>query len=276
MPVKLYRRLTDEGFHAHLHWTSGPNDAAETARRLADQFDLIIASGGDGTISEVVQGLAGKNKPIAILPTGTENLLAKELKIRSSVDALIAALKMGKEHNFDVAKVNGRHFLLISGVGFDAEVLHHLIRLRSSNITHLTYFWPIWRTFWEHRFPPVSVWVDDEQVFDNQRGLVFVSNINRYSIGLRICMHARFDDGLLDVCVYPCDHQWPLLRHAWNTTFKKHLNDTSVIYRQGRHIRVESPQHVPFHTDGDPAGYLPAEYSVMDYQIKILTAPEGF
>lgn len=276
LPIVLARRLAQEGLTARFHWTTGPRHAANLARQEADKFDAVIVAGGDGTISEVVQGLAGKDKPIILLPTGTENLLAKELKISSNIDALIAAIKMGTEHDFDLGKVNDKHFLLISGVGFDAQVLNHLIRYRTGNITHLTYFWPIWRTFWEYRFPPISVWVDGQQIFDNQPGLVFVSNINRYAVGLRICMHARCDDGLLDVCIYPCDHQWPLLVHAWRTTWRKHLDKTGAIYRQGKSIRIESTQTVPFQTDGDPAGYLPAHYSIVPHQVKILTPPEGF
>jgi len=277
LPIRLRRRLEEEGFEAYFHITCGPDDAKRAASGAADRFDAIVVAGGDGTIREVIDGLAGRSVPLAILPTGTENLLAKELKVPSNnLEALIASLKGGRLQNLDLALANGRHFLMVSGVGFDAEVLHHLLRYRTSNITHLTYFWPIWRTFWEYAFPPISAWVDGEKLVDNQRGLLFVSNIRRYAVGLRICMQARCDDGLLDVCFYPCTHQIPLLLHAWRTVWGRHVRQGGAVYRQGRTVRVESNQRIAFQTDGDPAGFLPAQFSIRQHQVKILTPPQGF
>ncbi len=272
LPLALEDRLRQEGFDLHIHLTRHPGDGRECARQYAKNYDLIIVAGGDGTISEVANGLfeSKADTPFTILPTGTENLLAKELKIRPDIDQIVETIKWGKKVSLDVIKANERIFLLVSGVGFDAKVLLHLNSFRRGNITHLTYFWPIWRTFWEYKFEPITIHADDKLVVRNAPALAFVTNIARYSIGLRICKFARYDDGLMDLCVYLCEDQFELLAHAWRTIWKKHTDNENVIYMQAKKIRIESEYNLPFETDGDPSGYLPVEYKIIPNRINIL------
>jgi diacylglycerol kinase family enzyme len=162
----------------------------------------------------------------------------------------------------DVGTVNGKVFTTVAGAGFDAEVVSRMVRRRRGHITHLDYFSPLWRTFWEHRFPVIRVFVDGRQVFD-RRGLVMVGNIARYGAGLPILRDARDDDGLLDVCAYACSWQAPLLMHAAYTFAGRHRGRSSVTYAQGVRIRMESTSAVPLQTDGDAAGWLPADFTVI-------------
>jgi YegS/Rv2252/BmrU family lipid kinase len=272
-PVVLKRRLKAEGFDAHFHLTSGPGDGGEYARQHGKEFDCVVISGGDGTVREVVAGLANSGVPVTIFPSGTENLFAKEMGMQADCDQLAATLKWGRRIVMDMGEVNGHRYLLLSGIGFDAEVLQHLIKVRTGNITHLTYFWPIWRTLWEYDFPPMTVVADGEVLVDNGRGLMFVSNISRYAVGLRICDLAKYDDGLLDVCIFLCEHRRQLVGHSWRAMLRKHREHPQVIYRQAKHVKVTSNRPVPVETDGDPAGCLPAEYRVIPRAIEVILPP---
>lgn len=273
LPGAIKSRLEAEDFQVDLYFTTGPGDACQCARTRGPRYDLVVASGGDGTVRDVADGLFHSNVPMTIFPAGTENLFAKEMGLVPDLEQFIQTIKWGRRMTLDMGQVNDRHYLLLSGIGFDAEVLLHLNRFRTGNITHLTYFWPIWRTFWEHEFPRMTVEADGEVLMENARGLVFVSNIGRYAVNLRICRRAKYDDGLLDVCIYRCDHRAALLGHAWRTLQGTHLQAPSVIYRQARRVKVTSPARVPFETDGDPAGYLPAEYSVIPRSIQVILPP---
>lgn len=275
LPFLLRRELVRNGFKVDFHYTRFAGDARNVARNASSSYDLIIAAGGDGTINEVAGGIyeGASRVPMAIFPTGTENLFAKELKIRSDIASLIETLKWGKTAPFDLAMVNGRVFLLVSGIGFDAQVLLHLNSFRRGNITHLTYFWPIWRTFWEYRFAPLTVYADGELIIDKRPALVFVGNISRYAVGLRICRFADPQDGLLDLCIYLCEDQFKLLSFAVKTVLKKHTEDKDVIYKKARSISVSSQICLPLQTDGDPAGYLPAEYSVIPSGLNVILPP---
>jgi YegS/Rv2252/BmrU family lipid kinase len=273
LPMKLKRRLESEGFEVGFHLTRWSGDGGEFARENGKSFDCVVISGGDGTVREVVSGLAESGVPVTIYPSGTENLFAKEMGLSADCDQLVQTLKWGRRIVMDMGKVNGRLYLLLSGIGFDAQVLIHLNKFRTGNITHLTYFWPIWRTLWEYRLPAMTVEADGDVILNNERGLVFVSNISRYAVGLRICDLARYDDGLLDVCIYRCDSRLELVGHSWRTIFRKHRANPRVIYRQARNIKVSSEKTVPIETDGDSAGVLPAEYEVVPRAIEVILPP---
>ena len=111
--------------------------------------------------------------------------------------------------------------------------------MRTGHISHLSYFWPLWRTFWEHDFPRMRITVEQEAVFDDF-GLAFVGNISRYAVGLRICRDARYDDGLLDLVVFSCREQTALMLHAAWTLLRLHPLRGDVIYRRVRSARIET------------------------------------
>ncbi|HNQ25076.1 MAG TPA: diacylglycerol kinase family lipid kinase [Phycisphaerae bacterium] len=242
---------------------------AELARQVAPHVDALLIAGGDGTVSEVVNGLAGHRVPLLILGSGTENLLAKQFGMPTDPARVAAALLYGTPTLTDVGSVNERRFLAVVGVGFDAEVVQRLARVRRGHIDYFEYFWPIWRTFWAHRFPWLRVEMEGACVFEG-RGLAIVGIIPRYSLGLRILQHARHDDGLLDVCVFPCASRGQLCIHALNVALRRHTKHAGVVYRQCRSVSITSPDRVPVEVDGDAAGYLPVRCSVVPEAVTLL------
>jgi diacylglycerol kinase (ATP) len=279
---RMLHRLRAEGARLDVLTTAAPDDARRFARTLPAETDLVIVVGGDGTVNEVVDGLLSgdvrrqepsRRPPIFIVPRGTENLLAKSLGL--SIEAVEKTLLRKQWHTaeFDVGVAGGRRFLCVLGVGFDAQVLRHLLRRRRGHITHFDYFWPLWRTFWEWRFPPLRVEMDDRLVFDG-RGLAFVGNISRYALGLRILRDARPDDGLLDVCVYACERQVSLLRHSAWTAMGRQIGRRGVIYQRGRRVRISSNRPLPVEVDGELFGATPIECSVEPRAVRFVT-PAG-
>ncbi|HUS92506.1 MAG TPA: diacylglycerol kinase family protein [Phycisphaerae bacterium] len=252
--------------------TRAPEDATRYAREVAGHAAAAIVWGGDGTVNEVANGLAGTDVPILPCPVGTENLLAKELRVSSHPDQVVAALRSGRVVPCDVGRINGRNFLLIIGVGFDGEVVRRLTATRTGHISHLSYFWPIWRTFWEHDFPRLRIVADGQEVFDDQ-GLAFIGNISRYSVGLRICRDAEFDDGLLDLVVFSCREQTALMLHATWTLLRRHPLKGNVTYCRAKEIRIETPHPVPSQVDGDLGPTTPLDISVAPERIRLLIPP---
>jgi diacylglycerol kinase family enzyme len=234
----------------------------------------VAVWGGDGTVHEVARGLAGSDVPILACPAGTENLLAKELRIPSEPRKLVEVLQRGRIVNCDVGLVNGRRFLMIIGVGFDGEVVRRLTAARTGHISHLSYFWPIWRTFWEHDFPRMKITADGQELFDDY-GLAFVGNISRYAVGLRICRDARFDDGLLDLVVFSCREQTGLMLHAAWTLLRLHPLKGDVIYRRVRQVRIETDRPVPSEADGNVGPPTPLDVSIAPKGIRLLIPPAG-
>lgn len=268
----LSRRLKQDGDCVHVHETRFAGDARCFAEQMSGDVDAVVAVGGDGTVSEVVHGLIEHPIPIVVLPTGTENILSQQFGLRADAQLLYDTINANCRQWIDVGVMNGRHFLIVAGVGFDAEVVQRLVEQRKGHIDYLSYFWPLWRTFWQYRFPPIRVEADGEQVFDG-RGLVFVGNISRYAIGLQILRDAVCDDGLLDLCIFPCKWQGKLVYHAIWATFQMHVERAGTIYRRCKRIRIEAEQPLAMEIDGDPAGELPGEFSIMPRRGIFLVPP---
>ena len=252
--------------------TTAPNDATDYVRSIAGKAQVVMVWGGDGTVNEVVNALAGTDVMMLPCPVGTENLLAKEMHIPSSPRGILKVLQEGQVVQCDVGQVNGQNFMMIIGVGFDGEVVRRLSVNRTGHISHLSYFWPIWRTFWEHDFPRMRIVVDGQEIF-NDFGLAFVGNISRYSVGLRICRDARYDDGLLDLVVFSCQEQTALLLHAACTLLRVHPLKGNVLYRRLRSVRIETAQPVPCQVDGDMGPSPPLEISIAPGRVKVLVPP---
>jgi len=273
--------------------TQGPRHATELASELDGEVEAVLVVGGDGTVGEVLNGLArqrsrnqlaptlkgidadGESRvprlsvPMLILRTGTENLLAREMNMPTDPEQVTDTLLCGEQFAADVGVINEHRFLAIAGIGFDAECVVRMNRLRRGHITHGDYFWPIWRTYWEYRYPVLRVDVDGERIFEG-RGFVLIGNISLYSAGLRMLMKARNDDGLLDVGVFPCESRRKMLIHACRAFLRRHVGRGGVMYRQCRTARICSDDHVPIEVDGELRGHLPAECSVQPGAVSFL------
>jgi len=268
--------LTDRGFDVRPSRTASLEHACELATDAAVDFNcaMVVVVGGDGTVREVAHGLEGSDKPLLIVPGGTENLLANELGLDRRYKTLVRTFEAGFVRALDLGSANGKCFTSIAGFGFDGEVVRRVAESRQGHINYYDYFWPIWRTFWAYEFVPVTVEVDGERIFEG-RGLVFVGNISRYAIGLNILDKADFSDGLLDVCVYKCRGRAHLVKHSVMTTFKQHAGCRDVIYRQGKRIIVGSDvEEVRSEIDGDPGPALPVEINVLPQAVSVMV-PEG-
>ncbi len=264
-------RLSAAGHEGCIHTTGGAGDATAIARGLPAAA-AVVAVGGDGTVREVAEGLLGRAIPLAILPAGTENLVAKQLQIDASPVRLVGTLLNPVIREIDVGLVGQRVFLVVVGVGFDAEVVRRLSRRRRGHITHLDYFLPAWQSFWSHHFPSLSVRADGQVVFEDE-GLVFIGNMPRYGVGLSILKNAVMDDGLLDICIFRCRSRLKLLSHAFRTAWGRHLTSSDVLYLRAREIRVSSVAPVPYEVDGDDGGDLPADIRLSSQKLQILVPP---
>lgn len=258
--------------------TRGAGHARQIANEWAsrassgDPVRALIAVGGDGTIHEVADGLAGSSLPLVAWPTGTENLFAKSFGFRACPESTLDCLRNGTVRAIDLGQANGRTFLIVAGMGFDAEVVHRLVRARTGHITHLTYSAPLWRTFWEHRFPRFRVYGEEALIWEG-RGMVFVGNMPRYSLGLRVIRDALCTDGLLDLCILPCHGRLGLLAHSLRTIFRRHIGHGGVQYLRARCLRVESDDPVFVELDGEAAGSLPLSLSVLPGALRVLVPP---
>ncbi len=233
----------------------------------------IVVAGGDGTVREVAGAIHGRCVPVLLVPTGTENLLAQELGLDGTVDNALAALDSGMMRALDLGKVNDHSFMSVIGVGFDAQVVKYVHSRRSGHITPLNYIWPICRTFWEYKFPPIRVEIDGEFLAE-EPGLVFVSNVSRYAAGLIISPQADCGDGYFDLTFYICKNQIDLLHHSVRTAGRFKDWPGRMLRRRCHKIHISSPcENLPIEIDGDPYCTLPLQLQIVPSSAWMLVPP---
>lgn len=256
-----------------VYTTKCAGHATEIAASLEGGVDALLVVGGDGTVCEVANGLVGVKTPLAILRTGTENLLAHYLGMPIEPQRMADLLLRGRSAAHDVGVMNGRRFLALAGIGFDGLCVHRLSAVRRGHITHLDYSGPVWRSLLEYDFPKLTVIADGEEVFCD-RGFIIMGIIPRYSLGLRVAARAVPDDGLLDVVMFRCRSLPALIAQAARIFAGKHLDHPAVVYKQCRCARFECEGPVPIQIDGDPGGFAPAECSILPAAAWFLTDEE--
>jgi YegS/Rv2252/BmrU family lipid kinase len=270
--------LRNHGWKVDLWYTQARGDGEQLARKAVEQkANLVIAAGGDGTINEIIQGLAGSETALGVLPSGTVNVWAREMGIPLDDVGARKVLVSGQTRRIDLGCVNGRYFLLMVGIGFDGEVTQAvegkpLKRLGILGYT-LAVLWlgPGYRGF------PVVAQIDGYVV--KTRALqIFVGNTQLYAGAVKFTWQAKCDDELLDLCIVRKRNLWGRLIVARDFLLRREQRRLWVRYHTFRSLKIETPEPIPFQIDGDSAGYTPATFSVVPGALKVIVpqkTPEG-
>jgi YegS/Rv2252/BmrU family lipid kinase len=258
--------LGSRSFACDVVLTSQRGDARKQTAAGAERHDLIVVVGGDGTLNEVINGMEA-DRPVALFPLGTGNVLAKELRLPRRVDTFCEMVARGRERVLDLAAADGRRFVSMAGAGFDAEVAARLAARRSGGIRLGTYVGPILRCLASYPFPRIEATIDGGDPMEAM-AFVLISNVRCYGGPFVITPDAVHDDGLLDVCLL---HRGTRLGYAWAMlAFALHcgraLRRASRV--RGRSIRLTSSERVRYQVDGDPAGFLPATFELLDRKLR--------
>lgn len=241
------------------------------------QAEAALCVGGDGTLRAVVEMYAGATRrppPLLPIPMGTANLLGRHFGVNWSSAELtagvLATVRRAKTVQFDAATANGHRFMLMAGIGLDAHVVHLLDEARTGPISYASYLMPAAMTLLNYRFPPLSIQVDGTRVFDGHGGIAFIGNVREYGTGFPILVDARPDDGLLDVCILPCNDWRDLAALLLSVGTGDHPRREGVIYTRGREVRVLSTEPVPVQLDGDSAGFTPLSIQIVPGGVSFL------
>ena len=265
---EVLRCLEQRGLEVEVFRTQKKGDAKELARNSLD-YKAIATMGGDGTFNEVINGALGNDVPLGLIPLGTANVLARELRIPLDPIQAARVIARGNTRRIDLGRADSRHFFLMAGIGFDAEVVKLLEANRKGNISMATYAIPILKALWNYKFPAVDVEVDGKLVARGA-GFVFVSNTRRYTGPFVIANRAKVDDGLLDVLIFPGRNHLKLLKYAAGILLWIADRIKEVKYLQGKEIKVSSTDEVSYQLDGDLGGPLPARFQVVPKALNII------
>ncbi len=265
-----------ERMHAAGFLTELYNDltaATEQANRWHAEGALraLVGAGGDGTAAELVNRTV-EGVPLALLPRGNSNLLARYYRFPRDSELLAQTLIDGVTARADAGLANGRIFLLMAGCGFDAEVVRRVHGQRKGHINITTYVKPAVQAAWQYPFPEIRCeWESSDGTTGRcSSRWLFVFNMPCYGGGFQIAPHANGTDGLLDVCGLDRGGVWSVLKYATaiRLGLTRRLSDWST--RTVRKIRITGDGQVPYQLDGDPGGLLPLDIEVLPGRLNLL------
>ena len=232
--------------------TEHPGHARELARAaVARGVSAFVAWGGDGTVNEVASELAFRPETLAIIPSGSGNGLARELKIPFDPDRAFEVALRGRDRIIDAGELDGRLFFNIAGIGLDARVAHRfaadgLVRRGFMRYLEMTAAELLSYTPDDHTI------VADGESIRLRTLVVAIANGRQYGNGALIAPHARLDDGKLDVVMV--GHRSPflaLMQAPWVFTGQVGRLP-GVLMRTAADIEVTSAHPVIYHIDGEP------------------------
>lgn len=287
----LRAELVGLGFEAAI--VSSLDELSSRAGELQNRGELrgVVAVGGDGTAAEIVNRTA-VGIPVAVFPTGTENLLARYLGIKKDPAALATTIAAGRTVWLDAGRAGERIFLLMASVGFDAEVVHRLHSERTGNIRHLSYIKPIWHAIRNYRYPELRVRCAltdacaDAGAEVTLRDAIqwsepircrwaFTFNLPKYGFGLRFAPQASGLDGLFEVCTFRRGRLLAGLGYLAAVVLRVHRRLPGFQLVNCARLRIESDEPVHYELDGDPGGVLPVELQVVPRRLRLIV-PETF
>jgi YegS/Rv2252/BmrU family lipid kinase len=249
--------------------TSRSGEAEEIARRAAQEgFEKIVAAGGDGTINEVVNGLAGSKAMLGLLPIGTMNVFATELGLpASNLELCWDIIQSENIRLVDLPCANGKYFVQLAGVGFDAQVVKETSSRLRRNFGPLSYL--ISAAQIAGRDPP-RLFIESENASIKEGSFVLIGNGRLYGGPFPFFKHAVIDDGLFDVVVFKRLGYLEIIKYLQDVVFSSEIHVPEIEYFQTQRLRVESDQSVPVELDGELVGNCPVEFTVSERALRVL------
>jgi YegS/Rv2252/BmrU family lipid kinase len=279
--ARHFRRQLDAiGSQCALKATTAPGDARRlAAEAVSEGFDLVVAAGGDGTVNETLNGLGDAPDGFAraclgVLPLGTVNVFARELRIPLRIERAWEVLQRGRETRIDLPRVeffaNGvrqqRRFAQLAGAGFDARAIELVDWSHKKTVGLLAYIIAGLKALRE-RQPKITVHTGGQSVTGE---FVLVGNGRFYGGPVETFPQADLRDGRLDICILPRLNWWTLLRCAPTLFAGWKLPVSFVKNFQAAEFDLAGEPKTAFELDGEWVGHLPATFSVERERLRIV------
>lgn len=270
---EIAARLESLGLKVDVRLTSGPGDATEIAGRVArnGSSDVIVA-GGDGTINEAIQGLAGTNARLGIIPRGTANVLARELGLPLDDEQALQIAAQGKTREIylgvaiDETTNERRHFVLMAGIGLDASVVRRVqpsLKKRIgkgafwiSGLSHLATWNP----------KPFTLEIEGQKY---QATFAAIGKSARYGGDLAITPGARLDQREFEICIIETMSRLRYL-HLLSYAMRDGMPRDSPEVRFVKATSVKAFGDAPVQVDGELIGHLPMRFEIAAHSLNVI------
>jgi YegS/Rv2252/BmrU family lipid kinase len=246
--------MAERGWGDPVWLTTTPADPGEGQARtaVAGGADLVVACGGDGTVTACAAGLAGTGTPMAVVPAGTGNLLARNLGLPLDVRGALGVALAGVNRELDVGDANGRPFLVMAGLGLDAQMLGSTSEPLKKRLGWVAYAVAGLRHL-RDRPMRVTLRADGGPPHERRASAVIAGNVGRLQGGVTLLPGAAPDDGLLDVVVLTAAGWAGWLDVAARVLLRRPAGGP-VTRGAFRELRIDADREYPWELDGELMG----------------------
>ena len=247
--------------------TKKPGDATEIAKKECENFEIIVAAGGDGTINEVINGIKDNTK-LGIIPLGTANILAIEAGIKNDVESICKSIENGTTKQIFISNINNKKFFLMAGIGYDGDIVHNMKPLLKKLFGKVMFGYLGFIEFLKMKKYEIIVETDEEKCSGNW---VLVSKAQHYAGPYKITKSTSiFDYGI--ICyVFRDLNRLSFLYYIFLILFYGDLYKSKKIKTlSSRKIKISSNKKVNIQCDGERYGTLPIEISFKSEPINLL------
>ncbi|MGD7063463.1 diacylglycerol kinase [Bacillus altitudinis] len=270
---QVLQKFEQAGYETSCHATTCAGDAIQAAEKAAQRdFDLIVAAGGDGTINEVVNGLAPleKRPKLGIIPVGTTNDFARALGIpREDILKATDAIIDGVAKPLDIGKVNGQYFINIAGGGRLTELTYEVPSKLKTMLGQLAYYLKGMEMLPSIR--PTEVEIEyDGKLFHGEIMLFLVSLTNSVGGFEKLAPDSILDDGMFDLIILKKVNLAEAIRVVSLALRGEHIHDNNVIYAKANRVKVDVKDKMQLNLDGEYGGMLPGEFENLYRHIEFI------
>ena len=275
--------LVEGGWHIDVRSTAGPGDASRIAAdAAAEGLDAVVAVGGDGTVHEAVQGLAGTATALGVVPAGTANVWARESGAPRGVRRALAFLARARAARIDVGRATfpdgtSRRFLLMCGVGLDAEVVRRIgAGGAAKRLVGPAWYAAMALAVGARTRPARAVIEIDGAPIERDLHLAVIGNTRLYAGFAHLTGDALADDGALDVAAFSgggLADRVRLAARALRGGLARRAGG-GIDYARGAEVRIASEPPLPVQADGELLGETPVTLTVEPRALTVLLAPE--
>ncbi len=258
----IMQRFEQAGYETSTHATTCAGDATNAAKIAVErEFDVVVAAGGDGTINEVINGLAEHEyRPkLGIIPVGTTNDFARALCVPRNVKKAVDVILDGFSKELDIGRVNDQYFMNIAGGGKLTELTYEVPSKLKTMLGQLAYYLKGVEMIPSIR--PTTVEIEyDGKYFEGEVMVFLVSNTNSVGGLEKLAPDAEMDDGMFDLLIIKRVNLAELIRLASLAMKGNHISDPNVIYTKANRIKVHTNEKMQLNIDGEYGGLLPGEF----------------
>jgi diacylglycerol kinase (ATP) len=268
--IEIIRVEAPSGAELDVECTAPVRFDAGYLRERAAGCEAVIAVGGDGTVAETTTALDGLDIPLGIIPAGSTNVIARNLKIpRNPRDAASLIFRRPATRRIDVGLCNGRRFLHMGGAGFDSRMFEATSLSLKKRLGWAAYLQGASKTIFA---PPArfSIAVDGTTV-ECVSPLVLVANgASIVSPSFKLYRDIRYDDGCLDVIIFTAMHPSEIVKTIGRFATRSLEKSAYTVRLQGREIELRADPPIPLQLDGDIVGLTPARFSLLPLALEII------